>query len=352
MKNLIYPFILLLGLALITSCSKTRLVSMDSMRPAAINVPSHIKTILIVDRTKFKKKGVNIVEGLLTGELPGQDRAATQASIYAFQQELNRSPRFQHKVATEILEGNSITGALPKPIQWWKIDDLNRKYETDAVLAIELFDSDFVVTQGKRKVKRKVKQGDSYREVEVTEFYANGVCNLQIGYRIYDGNKRTVVDQHQFQHSKSWEAVGDNARDALGLLVSNAQATKFVGELAGADYAHKIAPMPIRISRQFYSKSKKENAIPTGARFADVNNWEAAADTWKKAIAGAEEKEAGQLTYNMAIASEVLGNLDLARQWAQKAYTQYGNKKARDYLRVLDRRIANENLVRQQMEGG
>ena len=56
------------------------------------------------------------------------------------------------------------------------------------------------------------------------------------------------------------------------------------------------------------------------------------------ASAAENRKAAGRAAYNMAVASEINGNLDLALEWAQKAWTDYGNKKARDYINVIKAR--------------
>ncbi|QNL23140.1 tetratricopeptide repeat protein [Hyphobacterium sp. CCMP332] len=350
MKNLYQLFAFsLIVIITFSSCSKMRYVNMQSMRPAAFEVPSHIQSIVIVDRTEFEKEGINILEGVLTGELPGQDKAALQEGIYAMQSTFSRSPRFQIKVATQRLKGNSITAAFPKPIPWRSIRELNRQYETDAVLAIEIFDTDFVVTRGDRMVKKKVKEGENTVEKEVKEYYAEGIESVKIGFRLYDPKNNQIIDQAPYTRTNTWEATGSNINDAVANLISKNEAAKYVTKLAANAYVNKITPMPITIRRQFYSKSKKVNAIPAGSRMADVNRWEDAARTWSNAITIAPSKEAGYLAYNTAVAYEVLGDYDLAIQWAQDAWVKYGNKKARDYVNSLNYRISQEDRVDRQL---
>jgi hypothetical protein len=50
----------------------------------------------------------------------------------------------------------------------------------------------------------------------------------------------------------------------------------------------------------------------------------------------------------MAIINEINGNLDEAITWAQKAYTDYNNKLALDYINILKRRKAKSNIIDQQ----
>ncbi len=351
MKKIYTPKILtlLLLLSLATACSMKQ-VTLSAMRPAEITFPTYVQTLLLVDRTKFNKEAVNILEGVLTGELPGQDRAGLQETMSALQSSLLNSPRFKVKTATEIMVGNSITAALPEPLNWKQIEELCARYGTDAVVAVEVFDTDFIVTDGKRKVKKKVDDANGLKkEIEVEEFYAQGVGNVKIGFRLYDPKARTIVDQQTFSQSHTWQAGGTTVLDAMAHLIAKSEATKYVSRMAGNIYAHKIAPMPTYISREFYAKSKKSEMLNEGARHAEVNNWKQAIESWEYGLSNAQKKEAGRLCYDIAIAHEVLGDLNAAKKWAQRAYAEYGNKKARNYSRLLDYRMAEEEKLKKQL---
>lgn len=344
LTSLSLVFVIILG-----SCSNTRIVTMNAMRPAEITFPSYANTIVIINRSRFEKKATNIVEGILTGELPGEDKAGVQSAMTAFQNQLMASPRFQTKIASEILAGNSINSAFPNPLPWTTVEQMTSKYNAEIMVAIEMFDTDFIVTKGVRKVKKNVEENGVKREIEIDEFYAEGVGNLTIGFRVYDPKEKSIVDQQLLSESKTWQAAGRNTKDALAGLMAKSEATRYLGGLAGSEYAYKIAPMPIRISREFYSKSKKIPEIAAGSRMADVNDWQGAAKKWESGLSRAATKEAGYLCYNIAISHEVLGNLDTAKLWADRAYVDYGNKKAREYSSTLTRRMNQEQRVQEQM---
>jgi len=338
-----------LSIFALTSCMRT--VTMNSMRPAEITFPSHIQTLLLVDRTKFEKSAVNIIEGALTGEMPGSDRAALDAAMNTFQQTLANTPRFNVKRASEILNGNSITSAFPTPLSWHDIEELCKRYEADAVVAIELFDSDFIVTNGKRMVKKTIDQNGVKKEIEVPEFYAEGVGNVTMGFRVYDPANKNIVDQQVFSQSNTWQATGATVQDAIAHLIARNNAVAQVSNMAAADYAYKIAPMPVRISREFYAKKRREPALKIGTRMADVNDWQGALDTWRNAIPQAPSRKiAGKLCYNTAIAYEVFGDFTEAENWASKAYVEYGNKKARGYRYILTQRVSQEQRAEEQMK--
>jgi tetratricopeptide (TPR) repeat protein len=85
-------------------------------------------------------------------------------------------------------------------------------------------------------------------------------------------------------------------------------------------------------------------------RMAYVNDWDGAARLWEQIVETSGGKTAGKAAYNLAIALEVMGRLDEAKAWTDKAFTMYGNKKARSYSYVLDRRIYDNQRLQNQMK--
>lgn len=345
MKNVLIQLIFVT--LLLSSCSSgRRTVTIDSVRPADISVHPEIKNLLIVNRTKYSKEALNILEGILTGELPQEDKAAMQSFVKGFEDQLRFSERFDTRVANEILEGNSLTQAFPDPLNWSAVKTFCSNYRSDAILSIEIFDLDFIITDGSRK--KTIKEEGS-EEREINEFYATGVANMTIGVRLYDPINEKIVDQELFRKTNEWEATANTKSAALAALITRTDATRQLTESIGSAYAYKIAPMPIRISRSFVGKSKKAPALEQGARYADVGNWSQAAQVWENGLTTAPTKEAGHLAYNIAIAHELLGKLDQARNWAEKAYTQYGNDAAKKYINQLNQRIIDESIANGQM---
>ena len=335
---------------LFTHCGSMRSVGISSMRPAEITFPSYVNTLLLVDRTRFDNSAVNIIEGVLTGELPGADKAAAQEAINSLQQTLLASPRFKVIRAAEILSGNSITQAFPDALQWNVIEGLCLRYQTEAVVALEIFDSNFIVTSGTRKKKKTVEEKGVKKEIEVDEYYAEGVANVKIGIRLYDPKPKSIVDQQLFTKMKRWEATGNNITDAIAKLIQKIDATLAVSRMAGQDYAYKIAPMPVQLVRQYYRKGKSMEQVASGARRAEVNDWKAALQTWESALGSAPPKDAARLCYNIAVAYEVLGDMENAKKFAARSYVDYGNKKGKAYAAMLEYRQRDEELSEQQMK--
>lgn len=348
------PFEKILGLIIaaglmlqLSSCSKT--VTMTRLVPATINVSPEIQKIVIVDRTKPQSEVVSVIEGLITGELPFEVRNSIEATLSSLQQTLNTSPRFEVIRANQRLTGGMFGQIFPNPLDWYTIERLCDEYQADAVLVLENFSADFVTTDREQLIKKTVGEGNNARTVEVKGIYMEGIADVSAGFRLYDPVQKSIIDQQRFQKTNTWSAEAENKTQALALLIAKADATRIVGELAGVGYATKIAPMYVDIDRGFFPKSKTHPAVAEGARYAEVDQWEQAIQTWESALSDADEKTGGMLLYNIAVGYEVLGSLDLAKERAGRAYTEYGLKKAKKYVRILDQEIQNANLLSQQI---
>lgn len=345
-KNLIKVSFVVLGLVA-SSCSKN--VSMTRLVPAPITVPNHIQKIVLVDRTKPQSEGLAIIEGIITGELPFEVRNAVQATLSSLQMSLNSSPRFQIVRATERIPGGVFGQAFPNPLDWYAIEQLAGLYQADAVLTLENFSSDFMITDSQKLIKKTITEGNTTRQVEVQGWHVEGVATVSAGFRLYDPKGRSIVDQQRFEKRNLWSAEGETKAQALALLISKSDAARAVGEMAGAGYASKIAPMYAEFNRDFFPKSKTDPAVALGARKAEVDQWEEAIQLWQSALPGVDEESGGMLAYNIAVGYEVLGSLDLAKEWAGRAYTDFGLKKGRNYVRTLNGLLEQQALLEQQM---
>ncbi|QHT68856.1 hypothetical protein GXP67_20490 [Rhodocytophaga rosea] len=316
------------------------------MRPAQVTVGPHIKKIAIVNRTVPEKKAVNIIEGILTGEMPGRDKQGVQKAIDGLQESFINSPRFEVIRTNEELKGSGIGDMLPTPLNWTVITDLCKKYQVDAILAVENYDSDFIITKGDKINKKVNEKGDT---IKVLEYYAEGIATVNLGYRLYDPQKKAIVDQLQNSNKNKWNTKGNSVQDALVQLIDANTAIQRVSFASGGNYGSRITPNWVSVRREFYKKNKRDSYFTIGSRKAQVNDWNGAADYWLKATQSRSSKVAGKACYNLALAYEVLGDLDGAKKWVTTSYADYGNKKARRYSYLIDGRIWEMQKLNEQM---
>lgn len=327
----------------ITSCTTSTYVSI--MKPAIITLPSSIQTIALIDRTEPTSQTANIIEGVLTGELAGQDKMGAENTISGLADILAESPRLKAYRLPERMKTSLVFGDFPQQLNWDEVNYICDTRHVDAIVALEKFDSDFIVTQASEVKREKNKDG---KEINYTEYKAEGVANLKIAFRLYDPKTKSIVDQYRFSRSNSWNATARSAREAANKLINRNNAIQEVGYNAGSYYGRRISPSWITVSREYYTKAKGNADMEAGKRFAQTNDWKGAAEHWRKATESKIAKVAGRACFNMALACEIEGNLDAAIQWATKAYVEYGNSNGRNYANILrDRQYEQQRLNEQ-----
>jgi len=348
LKHLLKTILLLsLGLG---SCMRS--TTLRVLQPAQMTLPEHITTVAIVDRSKPSNGWANFFEGLLTGEQIGQDRRSRQTAVDGLTNALTRTPRFQVKSTGIEMTGSKAGGRMPQPLDWPEVEKICRDYGTNAVVTIESFDSDNARSARPVTETKKDKTGNKYT---VTSYQSQQRTSVRIGWRLYDPLKKIILDEYVTNDFLERNGRGDTERAALNNLPSQLDVTRDVAYNVGIEYGARIAPIYVNISRPYYHKAKGyKDQMKSAARHFQGKDIEKAAGLWNRVIAQAgtsNKKAAGRAAYNMAVASEVNGNLDLALEWAQKAWNIYGNKKARDYILTIKRRQNDARKVDSQMPG-
>ena len=113
---------------------------------------------------------------------------------------------------------------------------------------------------------------------------------------------------------------------------------------AGQNYAFRIIPYRIRVYRDYFVKGSDNFKI--AKRKAQMGQWDEAGELWRKETGNPKMKIAGRAAYNMAIISEINGDLDEALNWARKAWGDYNIKQALDYVRILENRQYKSDVLK------
>ena len=236
------------------------------------------------------------------------------------------------------MKGSGAGRSFPEPLAWDKVEALCKQYKVDALVSLETFDSDWIVTNG---TKKKADGG--------IQIYARGVATVNCGFRLYDPSKKTIADQYHFSHNETWETGGGSIMAAVGALMNKNAAIQDASFKAGIVYGERITPSWIRIDRDYFRKSKHDPYLAEGARMMEVNDWDRAIEALGKAVDTGHPKTKGRAAHNLAVVYEILGNLEEAKKWASEAWGRYGEKRSRDYGYQLNRRINEQRVLDQQL---
>jgi hypothetical protein len=169
---------------------------------------------------------------------------------------------------------------------------------------------------------------------------------VRTGWRIYDALGKQLLDEYIIEKVLNFYGRGINPAAAAAALLERKDAVKQAGIKAGAQYALRIVPYSVRVSRDYYVRGTDNFRV--ARRKAQTGNWDGAAALWQQETSNTDAKVAGRACYNMAIIGEINGDLEQATGWAQKAYEQYANKLALRYVRILERRKEDNAVLSEQ----
>src|SRR5690349_17021307 len=133
-----------ISLLVFTSCRTTQGMQIEVQRPATISVDHRVKSLALLNHSIPGKAG--LIEGTLTLQTPKQDKELSNECLRGIDQLLRTSNRFQIKQCDSSMMASKPTSVdFGSPMNWEQVDSVCKKYETDAVLSLEFFDTDFSV---------------------------------------------------------------------------------------------------------------------------------------------------------------------------------------------------------------
>ena len=335
---------MLLTITVFYSC-KTSQTTMEVLKPADIDIPSHVQKVAVANRSLPGREDrlLNILEGLVTGEQIFADREGSNNCINGLLQNLNNGPRFNAVLASNVDLYGTGTRQFAPALPWFRVDSICRAYGVDALILLEAFDSNTGYKEGSRDVKRK-KDGREYIE---KVFTAEVCIDVNAGWRIYDNKNKRIIDQNDYLDGRCWKGEGPNIVEAQKKLPSKRNAINQAGFFAGQQYGLRISPNWIKVNRTYFVGG--DDGFKEAKKHVRFNNWEAAEKIWENLSKQPDPKIAGRAYYNLALASEMKGDLDQAIRHANRAFREYRIKEGRQYQAILERRKADEQRLDRQM---
>ncbi len=346
--SIISSFFTAVFVSLIFQHCSTTSTSMEVLVPAQINIPKHIVKVAVGNRSLPSGKSTitNVLEGFITGETIWGDREGSLYCINGLVNKLNNSPRINATAIEDMEFIGTGTREFPHQLDWIKVENICNMYKVDALILLETFDSNIGIRESHKD--KKVYDKKSKRDVIVRTFYADLRININAGWRIYDVKNKIIFDESSFMDEKSWGGKGKSHSEALSNLPSKRSAINDAGIFAGNQYALRISPNWMWTSRSYYIKGHDD--FKKAKKYVATNNWSEAIKIWQSLSNKSNSKVAGRASYNMAVASEIEGNLNVAQAWAEKAYHAYGIKKAKSYIIIIKRRINDQQRLKEQMD--
>ncbi len=321
-----------------TSCSKYGFVKLKYPTAPNATLPENIKTIAVVNRSLYpkddKNKGNAITEAILSGEIAGSDKVASDECIRAVYDRFNgyRDMSIVFPATSRLI--GSGTRTTPDPLDWKRVKGICDSTKADALLVLEMFDSnsDILLSVVNNQIGNIISG-----TLDLPKSPNQIRLNVISYWRLYDPINQKVIDQYQANNYMTFNSSGI-------LNLPPPEALPQTAYYSGEQYVERFLPGYYFVKRDMYKrgKGKYKQQFKTGFRKSEVANWDGAIEVWKSIAKNTSGKNAGRACLNIAVGYEVLGNSKEALFWAKKSYEDYGNKIGRDYANILKDRLNYE----------
>ncbi len=325
-------FILLItAVTLLASCSKHGYVNLNYPQPPMAYFPEDAHTVAIINRsltTEEDKKG-KVVDAILTGEVAGSDRLASDQSLKGVIDAGQSLGDVQFIIPNPSRYAGTGTRETPEMLSWDLVEEICEVNQADVLLVLESFDSnsDLVVATAANHVGA-ILSGDIPRGPVIP---SQARMNVQSYWRMYDPLTRSIVDHYQHTSFMTFNTID-------GIFPSTALSE--TAYFAGQEYINRFLPTYYTVRRDLYKKTKgpDKRKFEAGFRRSEVANWKEAIGIWEGLVDNSNYKTSGRACLNIAVAYEVLGDTEEALKWAQRSYQDYDDELGKDYAKILLRR--------------
>lgn len=334
-------YILILLLATAALSCKTNQLYINVLQPAPVTMSPGIKKVGIINRSipTDETKTLDALDRVLSLESADLDKDGAWESIAGVAGELRNNDRFSEVVLLNDIDfRSSRIGILPPMLSNSIADSICRVKGIDALFALERFDTDTQIsTSSAGSVETAL------GNIPFLGFQVTMETIIKTGWRIYYPAEASVLDEFSFVESLGFTAKGISLLAAGEALKDRRNAIREVSRNAGRTYAERILPYRLNVTRTYYVKGTDNFGI--AKRKAQNGKWDEAGTYWEKETNNPKAKIAGRAWYNMAILSEINGDIDKAMELAARAWEDYKTRKALDYTRILERRMNDRALL-------
>jgi len=216
---------------------------------------------------------------------------------------------------------------------WDKVKEICNTFNTDALLVIERY-------YNKINTFYKVYPSTS-------EYYKHVTASIDSKYsaevKIYDPTEKKVIRQFEVTDTISWsdealttEKLFEKCPTIKNCLIQS-------GIQTAKDINNYLSPVWEKEERNFYLIDKEDNN-KTIEKLLRKNEWEKAYNYWLTFTKSSKKQIKSKAEFNIAVASEMLGNIDEAILWAAKSNKLVYRYQTEIYMKKL---IKRKEIIKQ-----
>jgi len=319
----------------IFSCSSLKNIGIEVGVQPEYPIGEDIQSLVLLNRSltnQFTNSNIDSLEKVLVNnnmvlDAVFQDSIAADSTIQVAARALYESGRFDIVVPKERNIIRTDNEEILKPLDINFINEICADFKVDGVLVLESFVEQLKTKYSTNKIAGTIEYSST---TDVTYFSE---------WRLYRPNNLKPVIRFQVGDSIFWGDINYSLENVYKQMPRTKEALIGGGIAAGLKMSGYISTKWVNQTRFYYLTGKSE--IDAAVPFIKNNKWEEAAAIWAKYATNPSKTIKSKVEFNLAVASEMAGDLDLAIEWGIKSYKTRYTKTVEVYLKALDnKRIA------------
>ncbi len=316
----------------IFSCSSLKNIGIEVAVQPEYPIGEDIQSLVLLNRsmtnrftnTKTDSLEKTLVNNKMSMDTIFQDSIAADTVIQIAARALYESARFDVVVPKERNIIRTDNEEIVKPLNINFINEICSDFKVDGVLVLESF-----AEQLKTKYYLKSTEGPYNNEFSA----ATDVAYFS-EWRLYRPHDRKPVIRFQIGDSIFWSIYSFSLEDVYKQMPRTKEALIGGGIAAGLKMSAYISPSWVNKTRYYYLTGKSE--IDAAVPLIKSNKWEEAASIWTKYASISSKTIRSKVEFNLAVAAEMSGDMDLAIEWGLKSFKTRYTKAIEVYLKTLD----------------
>jgi len=344
MKTCRFILAIITTILVFASCTTTQLVPIEVLKPGKVTLSANTRNLAFIARNfkysvdtlgdyysanyKLRKAPEKQNEGI--------DSLALQSALSSLQKKLLATGRYDTIVTYPY---NTIRPHHAKhilPLSPDFVTKICQESHVEGLVALEMLSYFY------SKVAPGIKDDSGESSVKINALWA-----------LYLPGKEKPVDHFRYTDELVWDRYDQNGNlDLTKVNPDRKAAIEMAAQIAGEQYARHMGPLWATVNRTLVTPSGDEWKKAT--QMAQKNQWEEAAAIWNRLASMPDGKEQGVAELDLAVAAEMMDQIDLAVSWASKAVKLLDGKRygpvAGQYLAVLMVRQQQINGLNQQIK--
>ncbi len=309
------------------SCVSYEKYSMEILKPGVRSLPTNMRKIALVTRNlkydkdtlqNYQAKDFKLYKDKIRFNV---DSVTITTCLDSLSAKLLEQPRFDSVLILPFrtFPVARVREIRPAKAEWYK--NLAAQTGADGLIMLDMFSCFY-----------SLNQEDRIANVVTSNIWS-----------VYDARREKIIDRFTQIDTLFWDQLDEGGRYRKYKIPDKKSAVSMAAGVIGKNYAKRFLPNWTMVYRDIMTCDQAD--LKKAGNLALKNKWDEAAGIWTNYAKSSNKRNRLVSSYNLALASEMSGNIDQAREWIAEAarlssgtFRSIENESVRKYAVVLERR--------------